>query len=159
MGTGSLNIPGKLGNNSTSANKPKLLIAEDDFENQKFLQLYLRRYFDLNICDSSEMFTSLLEKEEYDIILMDISIKGSKNGLELTKELKGNPVYSHIPVLCYTAHAFNRDRNNALNAGCDGYVSKPSDVRTLLSSLFELLKATKKNLSLEELETKLALSA
>lgn len=159
MGFSGLNVPGNSGNQFAPANKPKLLIAEDDFENQKFLQLYLRRFFDINICDSSEVFTSLLEKEDYDIILMDISIKGSKNGLELTKELKSNPEYSHIPVLCYTAHAFNRDRNNAMNAGCDAYVSKPSDVRTLLSSLFELLKATKKNLSLQELETKLALSA
>ncbi|MBI1937539.1 MAG: response regulator [Ignavibacteriales bacterium] len=159
MGHGGLNVPGNLRNNLASANKPKLLIAEDDFENQKFLELYLRRFFDVNICDSSEVFCTLLEKDDYDIILMDISIKGSKNGLELTKELKSNPVYSHIPVICYTAHAFNRDRNNALNAGCDAYVSKPSDVRTLLNSLFELLKATKKNLSLEELEIKLALSA
>jgi DNA-binding response OmpR family regulator len=121
--------------------KPRLLITEDDFENQKFLQLFLKKYFTVDICDSSDSFYQLMNREKYDIILMDISIKGEKNGLELTKEVKNNPDFSHIPVICYTAHAFNKDRINALDAGCDIYLSKPSDVHTLLNALFDLLKA------------------
>ncbi len=119
--------------------KPKLLITEDDFENQKFLQLFLNRYFTVDICDSSLTFYELLSNEKYDIILMDISIKGEKNGLVLTKELKNNPNYSTIPIICYTAHAFNKDRINALEAGCDIYLSKPTDIHTLLNTLFDLL--------------------
>lgn len=119
--------------------KPKLLIAEDDFENQKFLQLFLKKYFTVDICDSAHTFYELLNKEKYDIILMDISIKGEKNGLELTRELRNNPNYSAIPIICYTAHAFNKDRINALEAGCDIYLSKPSDIHTLLNALFDLL--------------------
>lgn len=120
--------------------KPRILITEDDYENQKFLELFLKRYFIVDICDSSETFYALIKKEKYDIILMDISIKGKKDGLELTRELKSNPNYSSIPVICYTAHAFNRDRINALDAGCDAYLSKPSDIHTLLNSLFDLLR-------------------
>ena len=121
--------------------KPKLLIAEDDFENQKFLKLFLNRYFTVAICDSSLTFYELLNKERYDIILMDISIKGEKNGLELTRELRNSPNYSAIPIICYTAHAFNKDRINALEAGCDVYLSKPTDIHTLLNALFDLLRA------------------
>lgn len=120
--------------------KARLLITEDDYENQKFLQLLLKRYFLVDVCDSSESFYALMKKEKYNIILMDISIKGKKNGLELTKELKSDPNYSNIPVLCYTAHALNKDRLNALEAGCDAYISKPSDIHTLLNTLFDLLK-------------------
>jgi two-component system, cell cycle response regulator DivK len=120
---------------------PKLLIIEDDIENQKFLGFFLKRYFQVNVCDSSETFYSYMNKEKADIILMDISIKGQKNGLELTKELKNNPKFSNIPVVCYTAHASNKDRLNALDAGCDAYISKPSDIHTLLNSLFDLLKS------------------
>ena len=120
--------------------KPKLLIAEDDFENQKFLRLFLHKYFTIDICDSSLTFYELLDKEKYDIILMDISIKGEKNGLVLTKELRSNPNYSTIPIICYTAHAFNKDRINALEAGCDLYLAKPSDIHTLLNALFDLLR-------------------
>ncbi|MCX6169144.1 MAG: response regulator [Ignavibacteriales bacterium] len=125
---------------NTTDIKPKLLITEDDFENQKFLQLFLKKYFIVDICDSSESFYDLMGREKYDIILMDISIKGDKNGLDLTREMKSNPDYSQIPVICYTAHAFNKDRINALDAGCDIYLSKPSDIHTLLNALFDLLK-------------------
>jgi DNA-binding response OmpR family regulator len=119
--------------------KPKLLIIEDDFENQKFLSFFLKKYFRVDVCDSSDTFYELLNKEKTDIILMDISIRGPKNGLQLTQELKKNPGFSSIPVVCYTAHAFNKDRLNALDAGCDAYISKPSDIHTLLNSLFDLL--------------------
>jgi DNA-binding response OmpR family regulator len=120
--------------------KPKLLIIEDDFENQKFLNFFLKRYFQVDVCDSSDTFYELINKEKTDIILMDISIKGPKNGLQLTQELKNDPKFSTIPVVCYTAHAFNKDRLNALDAGCDAYISKPSDIHTLLNSLFDLLR-------------------
>lgn len=120
--------------------KPKLLITEDDLENQKFLNLFLKKYFAVDICDSSDTFYKFMEQEKYDIILMDISIKGEKNGLDITREVKNNPEYKEIPVICYTAHAFNKDRINALEAGCDVYLSKPSDVHTLLNALFDLLK-------------------
>lgn len=136
------------GNNLSAQSKPRLLIVEDDYENQKFLELYLKRYFQVNVCDSSDTFYDYLHTVTFDIILMDISIKGDKNGLELTKELKNDENHAHIPVICYTAHAFNTDRINALDAGCDAYLSKPSDIRTLLGSLYQLLKATKKDLML-----------
>ena len=125
---------------SSKESKPKLLITEDDIENQKFLQFFLKRYFSVDTCDSSDTFYERMSKEQYDIILMDISIKGNKNGLELTRELKNNPHSSGILVVCYTAHAFNKDRINALDAGCDAYISKPTDVYTLLNSLISLLK-------------------
>ena len=125
---------------NTTEVKPRLLITEDDFENQKFLQLFLKKYFMVDICNSSESFYNLMGREKYDIILMDISIKGDKNGLDLTREVRNNPDFSEIPVVCYTAHAFNKDRINALDAGCDIYLSKPSDIHTLLNALFDLLK-------------------
>lgn len=131
---------------NTAEQKPRLLITEDDYENQKFLELFLKKYFTIDICDSSESFYALMNKEKYDIVLMDISIKGKKDGLELTRELKNDPNHSNIPVICYTAHAFNKDRLNALDAGCDAYLSKPSDIHTLLNSLFDLLREKGKSI-------------
>jgi len=83
---------------------------------------------------------------------MDISIKGYKNGLVLTKELKNNPLFSNIPIVCYTAHAYNEDRINAIDAGCDAYISKPTNFNILLNTLLDLVQETKKekNLSLSD---------
>ena len=71
---------------------------------------------------------------------MDISIKGDTNGLDLTRELRENSIHSNVSIICYTAHAFSQDRINALDAGCDVYISKPTDIYTLLNAISELLK-------------------
>jgi two-component system sensor histidine kinase BarA len=128
--------------------KPKILVTEDDFENQKFLEMFLRRSFDVQICDSAESFYSNIKKTKYDLILMDISLKGNKNGLELTQELKKMSGYENIPVVCLSAHAFKKDRENAFNAGVDVFLTKPVENKVLLNTLLELIK--KKNDSNDE---------
>lgn len=120
--------------------KKKLLIIEDDPANLKFLQMYLNRYFDVTICDSDTSFYEKIENEIYDLILMDISIRGEKNGLELTKELKRDPKFSSIPVVCYTAHALQIDRINAKNAGCDLFLNKPVNNAYLVRELKKFLE-------------------
>ena len=112
--------------------KPHLLVVEDDFENQEFLRIYLKRWFEVTTCDSDTTFYAALDSQSWDIILMDILIRGEKDGLQLTREIKRDPKYSIIPVVCYTAHAFDKDRVNALKAGSDSYISKPSDYKVLL---------------------------
>ena len=122
---------------SDKKRKPKLLVTEDDFENQKFLEMFLRRNFEVEICDSEQSFYEHLNKKKFDVILMDISLRGNKNGLELTKELRKMPGYEKIPIVCLSAHAFKKDRDNALNAGVDVFLTKPVENKILLSTLME----------------------
>jgi len=126
--------------------KPRLLIVEDDYENQKFLQIFLKRKFDLKLCDSGDTFYERLSESEFDIILMDISLRGSKDGLQLTKEIRENDKYKHLPVVGLSAHAFQKDKDNAYNAGVDIFLTKPvqNDVLmdTLLKALQQKAKAT-----------------
>jgi two-component system sensor histidine kinase BarA len=124
-------------------NKPKLLITEDDIENQKFLQMFLKRKFDVRICDSGKSFYEKINEEKIDIILMDISLKGNKNGLELTKEIRKISGYENIPIVCLSAHAFKKDRDNALEAGVDIFLTKPVENSILMNSLLESLENRK----------------
>jgi len=124
--------------------KPRLLITEDNEENRKFLEVYLQKTFELNFCDSAESFYECLNSEHFDVILMVISLNGDKDGLELTRELRSNPKFSDIPVICYTAHVLQQDRFNALEAGCDLYMTKPSDTKILLDSLLSVLSKKKR---------------
>jgi CheY-like chemotaxis protein len=87
------------------------------------------------ITDSSDEALEILKKKKVDIILMDISIRGKKNGLEFTKELKASKEFSHIPVIAVTAHAFEKDKQNALEAGCDSYLAKPFTKESLLNMM------------------------
>lgn len=124
-------------------NKPRILITEDDKENQRFLRMFLRKNFETDICDSEISLYENLRMHKYDVILMDISLKGNKNGLELTRELKADPEYKDIPIVCLTAHAFKKDARNAIEAGVDIYLAKPVDNHVLLETLINAAQGKK----------------
>lgn len=117
---------------------PGILIVEDDLETQKFFKIFLKKNFTVDICDNSEDFYSLLYNNSYKVILMDISIKGEKDGLMLTKEVKANEKYNSIPILCLSAHAFKIHELKALEAGVDKFLVKPISNAKLLNILLEL---------------------
>lgn len=66
------------------------------------------------------------------LILMDIGLPGM-DGLSLTRLLKSHPETQNIRILALTAFAMKGDEEKAMNAGCDGYLSKPIDIRMLLN--------------------------
>lgn len=121
--------------------KPKLLIVEDDYENQKFLQLFLKRKFEVDICDSAETFYEKMNEKKFDIILMDISLRGKKDGLQLTRELRNSDENKNIPIVGLSAHAFQRDKDNAYNAGVDIFITKPVQNSVLMDALIKTLES------------------
>jgi CheY-like chemotaxis protein len=126
--------------NLENKNLPVLLIVEDDIENLKFLKILLKNNFQIESCDNAEDFMSILDQRNIDVILMDITIRGSKDGLQLTKEIKNNSKYSHIPVVGLTAHAFQKDKLNAMKAGVDYFFTKPVDGIILRDKLLSFVK-------------------
>ena len=67
---------------------------------------------------------------EPDLILMDIQMP-DMDGVALTRRLKSCASTRHIAVVAFTAYAMKGDEARLRKAGCDGYISKPIDVRTL----------------------------
>jgi CheY-like chemotaxis protein len=116
-------------------NKLRILVVEDDLENQKFLKIFLRKQFDVDICDSADTFYEKLENSAFDIILMDISLRGAKDGLELTQEIRNNFKYKNIPIVGLSAHAYQKDKDNAYRAGIDIFITKPVQGDVLTRSL------------------------
>jgi PAS domain S-box-containing protein len=117
-----------------------VLIVEDDLINQVTIKKFLDDKYKCLTTDSSDGALEILKTNKVDIILMDISISGCMNGLELTKELKRSKEFSHIPVIAVTAHAFESDHQNAINAGCDGYLAKPFTKESLLNIIYAELR-------------------
>lgn len=116
-----------------------VLFVEDDVINQTTVKKYFKKIYEILIANSSEEAVEILESNNVDLVLMDISIKGEKNGLELTKELKSSERFSKIPVIAVTAHAFETDRQNAFEAGCDDYLAKPFSLKDLHSKIKQLI--------------------
>lgn len=122
--------------------KKRILIVEDDVENQKYFELILRNKYNVDLCDNERSMYSFLNTRNYNAIIMDISLKDGNNGLELIKELKTKSNNGHIPIVCLSAFAYNDERLKAKEAGADIYLTKPIKSKLLLSTLSELISAS-----------------
>lgn len=74
-----------------------------------------------------------------DLILMDIHLPGV-DGLSVVRKIKGDERTRNVPILALTAHAMRGDKDRFLEAGCDGYISKPIDVKTFVSAIEQYLR-------------------
>lgn len=108
-----------------------ILIVDDNPVNLKLARILLASEgYDVRTAESAdEAFTRVREARPR-IILMDIQLPGV-DGLEATRRLKADPETRDIIVIALTAYAMMGDRERALEAGCDAYVTKPIDTRTL----------------------------
>jgi CheY-like chemotaxis protein len=73
------------------------------------------------------------------VILLDLSLPGM-DGLTLTRKLKADPVTRSIPVVAMTSFPDDFKRAEAMAAGCDAYLPKPLNTRTLPVMLAELVE-------------------
>ena len=108
-----------------------ILILDDNAVNLKLLRVLLAgEGYDARTAGDAEEALEILREYHPKLILMDIQLPGM-DGLELTKLLKANPATRDIVILALTAYAMKGDDKKMLAAGCDGYISKPVDTRTL----------------------------
>jgi len=77
---------------------------------------------------------ALVKSEKPALVLMDVSLPGM-DGLQTTAVLKRDPQTKDIPVIALTAHAMKGDRESALAAGCDDYLTKPIDAKLLFETI------------------------
>ena len=69
-----------------------------------------------------------------DLILLDIQMP-VMDGMEATRLIKANPATRHIPIVALTGYAMDGDKQRMLEAGCDGYLSKPFRIKELLQAI------------------------
>jgi CheY-like chemotaxis protein len=86
----------------------------------------------------AEQALRLLDQHAPDLVLTDIAMPGM-SGLELTRRLKADPRYRHLPVVAMTASAMKGDESRILEAGCDAYLAKPLDTRRLAMQITAIL--------------------
>jgi len=118
--------------------KPKLLATEDNLEEQKFLQFYLRRNFEVEIADSADEFMKKYQQREYNILMFDISIRGSQSGIDLIREVRNSDKGKEVPIVVHTAHAYLDEKKKALEAGADLFLVKPVPRDELMENLVKI---------------------
>ena len=100
----------------------KILIAEDNDSNFILMTYILKKYYQYERAKNGLEAVEMVEKGEYDLVLMDIKMP-VMGGLEATKKIK--EIRPELPIIAVTANAFDSDRQAAFDAGCDDFLSKP----------------------------------
>ena len=113
----------------------RVLIVEDNQLNMKLLRdvLHATGYRALEAASGAEA-VSLASEHAPDLVLMDIQLP-DLDGVEALRRLRADPRTAAIPVLAVTAQAMRGERDRFLEAGFDGYVSKPVNVRELIGTV------------------------
>jgi two-component system, cell cycle response regulator DivK len=107
---------------------PRILIVEDSPDNMKlFRTLLTLKGYDVAGLTGGEGLLQAIEGGNPDLVLMDIQLPG-KDGFALLREIRASP-FGTVRVIALTAHAMAGDRERALQAGFDGYITKPIDVK------------------------------
>lgn len=116
----------------------KILIVEDNPDNQKLIGLLLRRQGHLvTVAGDAEAARAAIAVHPPELILMDIQLPGT-DGLTLTTELRTVPELAGVPVVALTANAMGGDAEQILQI-CDGYIAKPINTRTFCDQLLPYL--------------------
>lgn len=112
----------QMENLNTEGKKPVILIAEDTESNYLLVSTILRKEYEVLWAHNGVEAVDMCKESNPNLILMDIRMP-MMNGLEATKAIR--EFNKQIPIIAVTAFAFEKDRLEALNAGCTDYITKP----------------------------------
>ncbi len=121
---------------------PRILVVDDNLLNIAIAEVVLlaEQFVVETAADGPEAMQKVATFQP-DLILMDIQMPG-KDGLEMTRDLKADPATRHIRIVAFTAFAMRGDEAKMRAAGCDGYLSKPIDVKTFGAQVRACLAAS-----------------
>ena len=109
----------------------RVLIVDDNPTNLKLVAYLVKANgYEVDTATDAETAMAAIAVNPPRVILMDLQLPGI-DGLELTRQLKADPATKGISVIAVTAYAMKGDREKAIQAGCDDYVTKPIDTRAL----------------------------
>ncbi len=118
-----------------------VLLAEDNLINQKLaVKILENRGHKVTVVENGEEAVAALDKGTFDVILMDVQMP-KMDGFQATQEIRRREIVAktHQPIIAMTAHAMIGDKERCLQAGMDGYISKPLKPLDLLRTIEELL--------------------
>lgn len=119
----------------------RILTVEDDENIAKSIKAILSTVnYDCDICDDGNMAVDVINKGNYDLILLDVMLPG-KDGFEIIEEIRGRDV----PVIFLTAKSDVNDKVRGLRSGADDYIAKPFEAIELLARVEAVLRRAHKN--------------
>jgi two-component system cell cycle response regulator DivK len=119
--------------------KGRILVVEDNMDNYELVRYVLERAgYDVFLAVNGRDGIDAARAQKPNMILMDLGLP-EMDGWNAIKSLKADEETKNIPLYALTAHTLPNDRKRALDAGCDGYVAKPIQMKDFVSVVEEAL--------------------
>lgn len=115
--------------------RKSILVVDDDNTNLMLVKMFLENYHNITTTSNGVSALELINKNNFDIILMDINLGSGISGLEVIQQIKKNNNYAGVPIVAITAFAMTGDKEEFLSKGCSHYISKPFNRNELLKLL------------------------
>lgn len=114
--------------------KTVLLVEDNEMNRDMLTRRLTKKGYAVEIAVDGQEALDLIGTVRPDLVLMDMSLP-RLDGLEATRRIKADAALSHIPIIVLTANATVSDRENALQAGCDEFETKPVNLPQLLEKM------------------------
>lgn len=124
--------------NQSWKDKTFLLVEDDPTSCSFFTEVFEPSKVNLLVAETGKKGLELFESHSsIDLILMDISLP-DMDGIQVTKSIR--KLNKEVPIIAQTAHALGDDKNRCIDAGCNDYITKPIDVKSLYSLIDNFFK-------------------
>ncbi|MBI5944021.1 MAG: response regulator [Chloroflexi bacterium] len=115
--------------------KKRILIVEDNMDTYELVRFILEKSgYETFLAVNGRDGVNAVRKQNPDLIIMDLSMP-EMDGWTATSLIKKDEQISNIPLIAVTAHALPSDRQRAMDAGCNEYVTKPMDLLDLVDTV------------------------
>jgi CheY-like chemotaxis protein len=115
--------------------KGRILVVEDNMDTYELVHFILEKNeFETFLAVNGRDGVNAALKQKPDLIIMDMSMP-EMDGWTATGMIKKNEMTRAIPLIALTAHALPGDRQRAMDAGCDEYITKPMDLDELVEAI------------------------
>jgi CheY-like chemotaxis protein len=117
-----------------------ILFLEDNDDTYELIRFMLERFGHQALrAHNGKEGVEIARDEIPDLILADLSMP-EMDGWEAARRLKADPATQHIPIIALTAHALPGDRQRALEAGCDAYLTKPINMPVFMQLIADFIQ-------------------
>lgn len=104
----------------------KIMLIEDAPDTIDLVKSILEMFdHTVEIAETGEEGLAKIREITPDVVLVDVSLPGKLNGLDVVRQLREDSAFDKTPLLALTAHVLADDRRQALEAGCDDHITKP----------------------------------
>ncbi len=120
--------------------QPILLVEDNEMNREMLIRRLNRAGLEVRAAGDGQQALDLMISEQPSVVLMDMNLP-VLDGWSACRRAREDERIKHIPIIALTAHAMEEDRQNAMEAGCDDYATKPVDFPGLLSKIEQLTRA------------------